>query len=270
MEHFNPRAPCGARRDATPSPRQSRRISIHAPLAGRDLFRVLNIGVPVDFNPRAPCGARPVSLFADGEVWAFQSTRPLRGATAARRALGTVRKKFQSTRPLRGATATFPLPLWMIPHFNPRAPCGARRLLSYTVTLSPKFQSTRPLRGATFSLYIVQPHNYNFNPRAPCGARPQRTARAVSTAQFQSTRPLRGATQTVRGAGQWNAISIHAPLAGRDRAEKSAARGNRDFNPRAPCGARLRPLPIPSAAMTNFNPRAPCGARPIFARQKRR
>ena len=182
-----------------------------------------------------------------GSQGGFQSTRPLRGATCSAFSI-SVCPWISIHAPLAGRDP-FPYSLTVkCGHFNPRAPCGARR--------------RRGVRSARFAR--------NFNPRAPCGARPQRTARAVSTAQFQSTRPLRGATQTVRGAGQWNAISIHAPLAGRDRAEKSAARGNRDFNPRAPCGARLRPMPIPSAAMTNFNPRAPCGARPIFARQKRR
>ena len=37
-----------------------------------------------------------------------------------------------------------------------------------------------------------------------------------------------------------------------------------DFNPRAPCGARLSARDIP-ACKENFNPRAPCGARPACA-----
>ena len=36
LEHFNPRAPCGARRPPAPSAGFSFRISTHAPLAGRD------------------------------------------------------------------------------------------------------------------------------------------------------------------------------------------------------------------------------------------
>ena len=35
-----------------------KRISIHAPLAGRDLEKILTRSAPIDFNPRAPCGAR--------------------------------------------------------------------------------------------------------------------------------------------------------------------------------------------------------------------
>ena len=105
-QHFNPRAPCGARpiRSRRTRPRwrfQSTRplrgatlsmlteltpgrISIHAPLAGRDA------------GPQGPKGDTGISIHAplagrDGPVqrWftsecAFQSTRPLRGATPRR------------------------------------------------------------------------------------------------------------------------------------------------------------------------------------------
>ena len=58
--------------------------------------------------------------------------------------------------------------------------------------------------------------------------------------QFQSTRPMRGATGNLAKSG-----------------------GDRQrFNPRAPCGARLRNVgrrPI----YNSFNPRAPCGARRV-------
>ena len=56
---------------------------------------------------------------------------------------------------------------------------------------------------------------------------------------FQPTRPLRGATQMP----DIKRLFI------------------RNFNPRAPCGARPNSLGE-SATHTDFNPRAPCGARP--------
>ena len=58
------------------------RISIHAPHAGRDLETVRAWICTHYFNPRAPCGARlsfHVNSFLTG---VFQSTRPMRGATA--------------------------------------------------------------------------------------------------------------------------------------------------------------------------------------------
>ncbi|EFR40857.1 hypothetical protein HMPREF9162_2213 [Selenomonas sp. oral taxon 137 str. F0430] len=78
--------------------------------------------------------------------------------------------------------------------FNPRAPCGARRLSYRPRSGYRTFQSTRPVRGATEvdrfpeSAGIVSIHapragrdrkvidymnsHDGFNPRAPCGARP--------------------------------------------------------------------------------------------------
>ena len=160
-------------RGATPYrtlPRVATAISIHAPLAGRDSRSASSQPGRRNFNPRAPCGARRPHqrhVLADQP---FQSTRPLRGAT------GTgpwppAPSGFQSTRPLRGATAWrtrpssttrisihaplagrdyfFGLQLYICRHFNPRAPCGARRYSGGGTTSGSGFQSTRPLRGAT-------------------------------------------------------------------------------------------------------------------------
>ena len=78
---FNPRSPCGERRDQTPAAQLPWQISIHAPRAGSDL-----------------------TLFVQ---WCmgkkFQSTLPVRGATPVRRPLRS-RSEFQSTLPVRGAT----------------------------------------------------------------------------------------------------------------------------------------------------------------------
>ncbi len=54
-------------------------------------------------------------------------------------------------------------------------------------------------------------------------------------------------------------ISIHAPRVGRDQG-RATIRPLMYFNPRAPCGARLRHM-LREKAPRNFNPRAPCGAR---------
>ena len=55
-------------------------------------------------------------------------------------------------------------------------------------------------------------------------------------------------------------ISTHAPLAGRDSANAAFRSFGADFNPRAPCGARLLCRSLLSS-YPYFNPRAPCGAR---------
>ena len=125
--YFNPRAPCGARQGDHLGGTPLRTISIHAPRAGRDR-QVLQCPDIVDgisiHAPRAgrDGGGSTQGIFPGG----FQSTRPVRGATAAASACACV-CKFQSTRPVRGATL-FPFRCGPPPgHFNPRAPCGARQ-----------------------------------------------------------------------------------------------------------------------------------------------
>ena len=104
-DNFNPRTPCGVRlermalewrqdefqsthplRGATWGMSRARTlsaISIHAPLAGCDTLDHARRTAPTDFNPRTPCGVRRGSDGAGQEERIFQSTHPLRGATAA-------------------------------------------------------------------------------------------------------------------------------------------------------------------------------------------
>ena len=96
------------------------------------------------------------------------------------------------------------------------------------------FQPTRPLRGAT-----------------------RGQGRGVGRRKFQPTRPLRGATGADCTGRRTTTISTHAPLAGRDSSARSTAtRARRNFNPRAPCGARLWPK-IESATAKAFQPTRP-------------
>ena len=172
-------------------------ISIHAPHAGRDSLYRKSMNVLLNFNPRAPCGARRFNGEILTQIVAFQSTRPMRGATKKTLYIVVV-YIFQSTRPMRGATCgLLRRYVGAVRYFNPRAPCGARL-------------NQNNVRN--FAAY--------FNPRAPCGARrfrrfcwrygrpisihaphAGRDSSMLSTAatveRFQSTRPMRGATGTI-------------------------------------------------------------------------
>ena len=80
-------------------------------------------------------------------------------------------------------------------------------------------------------------------------------------ALFQPTRPLRGAT----GRAKWYTIPKSVfqptrPLRGATNFSRAASRQIANFNPRAPCGARL-PWFVSRWLGSYFNPRAPCGAR---------
>ena len=190
----------------------------------------------------------------------FQSTHPLRGATQATPRCPTL-TPISIHAPLAGCDAytdslvrpfdaiSIHAPLagcdWSTRsgrsrrrNFNPRTPCGVRRVRINRDDVDAIFQSTHPLRGATgflpdtqsratisihaplagcdtsgsYDFYLV----YHFNPRTPCGVRRTVPVAALDLNRFQSTHPLRGAT-------------------GAARSSRSCAGY---FNPRTPCGVR--------------------------------
>ena len=81
-KYFNPRTPCGVRQYWYNLACSWPLISIHAPLAGCDAPLFGSFTVSRDFNPRTPCGVRH-RAFGNAHLAAqFQSTHPMRGATA--------------------------------------------------------------------------------------------------------------------------------------------------------------------------------------------
>ena len=169
--YFNPRAPCGARRRNCNSMGQVHKISIHAPHAGRDCQAAHREPYCTNFNPRAPCGARLDVLFLHALTRCDFNPRAPCGARRSIYCPQCGHGTFQSTRPMRGATAADDLTVAVniisihapragrdfqkannrvaLPNFNPRAPCGARLFRCCKMFLPTRFQSTRPVRGAT-------------------------------------------------------------------------------------------------------------------------
>ena len=145
--NFNPRTPCGVRlrnrkRTANGFQFQSTHplrgatgyilshcalptISIHAPLAGCDIY-----GLFVDF-------VTIISIHA-----------PLAGCDRASPPRPSGRKYFNPRTPC-GVRRTSPSGVFCMSYFNPRTPCGVRPLPLCRATSTPSFQSTHPLRGAT-------------------------------------------------------------------------------------------------------------------------
>ena len=217
-DDFNPRAPCGARRDEALIVACLHNISIHAPHAGRDRPACpRSTGIARDFNPRAPCGARREKHESDSSQRTISIHAPHAGRDCRGLCPGTTHPYFNPRAPC-GARLCPAAPCGRhAAHFNPRAPCGARPLKADLLRMTREFQSTRPMRGATgkargscrhlFQFQstrpmrgatIVAPNSctaaMHFNPRAPCGAR------------------LPAAVADLQADG----ISIHAPHAGRD------------------------------------------------------
>ena len=81
----------------------------------------------LDFNPRSPCGERPKKTETLYIVEGISIHAPLAGSDQRAALCVPPLGRFQSTLPLRGATAASGPPYHRARHFNPRSPCGERR-----------------------------------------------------------------------------------------------------------------------------------------------
>ena len=118
---------------------------------------------------------------------------------------------FQPTLPLRGATWESSPTSGCAGCFNPRSPCGERRLLQDSLVRLAQFQPTLPLRGATLC-----------------------QAQHLDPFAFQPTLPLRGATVRHCSIGLDDSVSTHAPLAGSDHGGVGVGLGIGQFQPTLP------------------------------------
>ena len=179
---FNPRAPCGARRSSGSGAPGRRKISIHAPHAGRDLSNSAVACSKTSISIHAPHAGRDSSARPRVRYrFQFQSTRPMRGATKAPQHRYLFLTKFQSTRPMRGATGHRATPLAATVNFNPRAPCGARRRRSPRTWGNPEISIHAPHAGRDQKQAGQGTEQADFNPRAPCGARQQKYTKLLYT-----------------------------------------------------------------------------------------
>ena len=233
--HFNPRSPCGERHlDSIGSTK--RYISIHAPRAGSDHISIVLSSCNVYFNPRSPCGER--RLYAESRLaeYKFQSTLPVRGATA-RRPGATVTLIFQSTLPVRGATHKW------------RNHCRAGNISIHAPRAGS--DTTAALRGDEEAISIHAPRagsdGNNTHPgrhrrisiHAPRAGSDRKHGRRNERGAISIHAPRAGSDEhalPLNQQGMW--ISIHAPRAGSDDNGNNKTTPSSDFNPRSPCGER--------------------------------
>ena len=186
--HFNPRAPRGARLALMGNMGVELFISIHARLSGSDRGGA-GISIHAPREGRDP--PAPELVLCGGGL--FQSTRPARGATDTEAVLGRA-NSISIHAPREGRDFSPQRLPRNFPHFNPRAPRGAR-------PRPPELPQSR--RGIS----IHAPREGRDHGCCPTSGR---------SLVFQSTRPMRGATVAVRLGRPLVGISIHAPHAGRD------------------------------------------------------
>ena len=171
----------------------ARKISIHAPLAGRDVETDRPVG-GVLISIHAPLAGRDTMSYFHGVYNSISIHAPLAGRDKPSIDTMQAIMLFQSTRPLRGATELDDNSHNTPEHFNPRAPCGARPAVLMGVVMCGVISIHAPLAGRDSPTLKCPLYQTNFNPRAPCGARRWRSVSSSPQLIFQSTRPLRGAT----------------------------------------------------------------------------
>ena len=176
----------------------SRPISIHTPHAGSDSARAVPSDMYTDFNPHSPCGERllPLPLLPDhqyfnphspcgerrrlhrkgADLFLFQSTLPMRGATGSGHSggkfidisihtphagsdLSRIDKDLNPFQisihtPHAGSDQPGAYLGRRFPYFNPHSPCGERLLSAQSPRWCTIFQSTLPMRGATTAARI--------------------------------------------------------------------------------------------------------------------
>ena len=166
---FNPRAPCGARRDERHYHHQGKHFNPRAPCGAR-LSGLSSATCHQHFNPRAPCGARlPLDMLLSCAAL-FQSTRPVWGATHKCNLVHPV-QVISIHAPRVGRDRIGERAGAESDHFNPRAPCGARQDDNLTINIVRDFNPRAPCGARRPKSKSLLTHQ-NFNPRAPCGARP--------------------------------------------------------------------------------------------------
>ena len=123
-------------------------------------------------------------------------------------------------------------------HFNPRPPCGGRQMYPDTLPSSSVISIHAPRAGGDGKKRWSSSHNL----------------------KFQSTPPVRGATNAVRVIYVVCTISIHAPRAGGDGFPALSLAGFQISIHAPRAGGDPTAAPLPPLA-ENFNPRPPCGGR---------
>ena len=171
-------------------------ISIHAPHAGRDLLAFFIFVCSFFISIHAPHAGRDPFK----NIWE------------------PTQERFQSTRPMRGATFLFRLCWLRRGHFNPRAPCGARRANDDNSGVQVDNFNPRAPCGARLSYFVFVGYVVVISIHAPHAGRDGGIKKMYTYYEtFQSTRPMRGATKRIAEPIHNVSISIHAPHAGRDR-----------------------------------------------------
>ena len=168
---------------------------------------------------------------------------PLAGCDLRRDDVVNLHHLFQSTHPLRGATLTVNSSLERRQNFNPRTPCGVRRLRPAALSARRYFNPRTPCGVRHFTIRnLSQTEDISIHaPLAGCDV--AGSSVMADGVAFQSTHPLRGATKDLGFVGRVGEFQSTHPLRGATTSTRRSLMHSLDFNPRTPCGVRLRAVP---------------------------
>ena len=167
--NFNPRTPCGVRRnDAIALSKSSAFQSTHPLRGATKHIKSLQCRCHISIHaPLAGCDMRSESPSRQSQP--FQSTHPLRGATLhgqGKRNAGNI----SIHAPLAGCDfCRLPLSHHLI-YFNPRTPCGVRHRFESYIHRG-RISIHAPLAGCDAACAESLQYTADFNPRTPCGVR---------------------------------------------------------------------------------------------------
>ena len=124
----------------------------------------------LNFNPRPPCGRRLQRALFTPCLTRFQPTSPVRETTASGPAVNDP-EKISTHVPRAGDDHNHVIYAGCRSNFNPRPPCGRRRVHLARRIWMIVFQPTSPVRETTDKGHTPGVGGTNFNPRPPCGRR---------------------------------------------------------------------------------------------------
>ena len=190
------------------------------------------------FNPRSPCGGSDLAAHHAPDKALVSTPAPLAGSDP-RRVLRALPRLVSTHAPLAGSDGTAAARRRSRRcRFNPRSPCGERRVLHASYLSQAKFLPTLPLRGATFS-----------------------TLRTFLMSRLQPHAPLAGSDVRGHERRLVERVSTHAPLAGSDPLQTLAKDPVVKFQPTLPLRGATSPRGPSRRPPSRFNPRSPCGER---------
>ena len=179
---------CAGRDDLEREALHDDRISIRAPREGRDFLRLQDIARALISIHAPRVGRDAVEINFSTYVELFQSTRPVWGATASHLTRRSSRR-ISIHAPRVGRDYVYVTQEIQRDDFNPRAPCGARRLQRWGRPLWWDFNPRAPCGARLACAGRKYRRGGNFNPRAPCGARPSRIIGRTPADNFNPRAP---------------------------------------------------------------------------------